>query len=178
CRAGRRAPVDHHHPRRGPAAAAARGRRRRRGPGVARRRARRGSHRDHPIRRYRSRRRRRWRTPGGSRLMDVASHTLSAAAPMPRARVLRAYVQEARSEVLSYLREPAFLLPIMLFPAVFYLMFGVVLNRGSADVARYLLGSYSTFAVMAPGLFGFGVSLALERGEGLLELKRALPMPP
>ncbi len=110
--------------------------------------------------------------------MDVASHTLSPDAPMPRARVLRAYAQEARSEVLRYLREPAFLLPIMLFPAVFYLMFGVVLNRGNADVARYLLASYSTFAVMAPGLFGFGVSLALERGEGLLELKRALPMPP
>jgi ABC-2 type transport system permease protein len=31
---------------------------------------------------------------------------------------------------------------------------------------------------MSPGLFGFGVSLALERDGGLLTLKRALPMPP
>ncbi|HXD36271.1 MAG TPA: ABC transporter permease, partial [Rhodanobacter sp.] len=32
--------------------------------------------------------------------------------------------------------------------------------------------------VMSPGLFGFGVSLALERDGGLLTFKRALPMPP
>ena len=100
--------------------------------------------------------------------------------PMPRSRLLRAYAEEARCELLRYLREPAFLLPIMLFPAVFYLMFGILLARGDGALtaARYLLASYSTFAVMAPGLFGFGVSLALERGGGLLHLKRAMPMPP
>ncbi len=100
--------------------------------------------------------------------------------PMPRGRVLHAYLAEAGFEILRYLREPAFLLPIMLFPAVFYLMFGIVMARGdnAVEVARYLLGSYSTFAVMAPGLFGFGVSLASERDNGLLDLKRAMPMPP
>jgi ABC-2 type transport system permease protein len=102
------------------------------------------------------------------------------APPMPTRRVLGAFVAEARSELVRYLREPAFLLPIMLFPAAFYLMFGILLaNHNVADHAsRYLLASYSTFGVMAPGLFGFGVSLALERGNGLLTLKRALPMPP
>ena len=97
---------------------------------------------------------------------------------MPRTRLLGAYATEARCELLRYLREPAFVLPIMLFPAVFYVMFGVVLARGNGDAARYMLASYSTFGVMAPGLFGFGVSLALERDGGLLELKRAMPMPP
>ena len=93
--------------------------------------------------------------------------------------IANAYVQEARCEILRYLRNPGFLLPIILFPAAFYLMFGVALAEHSAPgAARYLLASYSTFAVMAPGLFGFGVSLALERGGGLLELKRAMPMPP
>ena len=98
--------------------------------------------------------------------------------PMPRGRLLRAYAEEARCEILRYLRNPGFLLPIMLFPAVFYLMFGIVMARGNGDIARYMLGSYSTFAVMAPGLFGFGVSLAMERDSGLLQLKRAMPMPP
>ena len=99
---------------------------------------------------------------------------------MPTRRVVGAYLQEARCEVLRYLRNPGFLLPIMLFPAVFYLMFGILLgSHNVADqAARYLLASYSTFGVMAPGLFGFGVSLALERDNGLLTLKRALPMPP
>ena len=31
------------------------------------------------------------------------------AVPMPRSRLLRAYAQEARAEILRYLREPAFL---------------------------------------------------------------------
>jgi len=59
---------------------------------------------------------------------------------------------------------------------VFYLMFGVLLNHG--DASRYLLASYSAFGIIGPGLFGFGVSLAIERDGGLLTLKRALPMPP
>ena len=106
--------------------------------------------------------------------MDVADFTRA----MPRARVFNAYLQETRSEILRYLRNPGFLLPILLFPTVFYLMFGVLLPPGVGEQARYLLASYSTFGVMAPGLFGFGVSLALERDDGLLTLKRALPMPP
>lgn len=100
------------------------------------------------------------------------------AATMPRSRLFGAYLAEARCEVLRYLRNPGFLLPIVLFPNVFYVMFALVLNHGNDEAARYMLASYSTFGVMAPGLFGFGVSLALERDSGLLTLKRALPMPP
>jgi len=98
---------------------------------------------------------------------------------MPRGRVFAAYLQETRAECLRYLRSPSFLLPTLLFPAVFFVMFGVVLGgHGPAEAPRYLLASYSSFGVMAPGLFGFGMSLALERDNGLLTLKRALPMPP
>jgi ABC-2 type transport system permease protein len=101
------------------------------------------------------------------------------AGAMPPGRVLGAYLAEARSECLRYLRAPGFMLPITLFPGMFYLVFGVLMARGgSADAARYLLASYATFGVMSPGLFGFGVSLAMERDGGLLTLKRALPMPP
>lgn len=97
---------------------------------------------------------------------------------MPRARVFNAYLQETRSEIVRYLRNPGFLLPVILFPNVFFVMFGLVMNHGNGEAARYMLASYSSFGVMAPGLFGFGVSLALERDSGLLTLKRALPMPP
>ncbi|MEO8809830.1 MAG: ABC transporter permease [Rhodanobacter sp.] len=98
---------------------------------------------------------------------------------MPRRRVFGAYLEEARSECLRYMRAPGFMLPIMLFPAMFYLLFGVLMARSNgADAARYLLASYGVFGVMSPGLFGFGVSLALERDGGLLTFKRALPMPP
>ena len=114
--------------------------------------------------------------------MNAMTGSMPGAAPatptMPRARVLGAYLAEARCEVLRYLRNPGFLLPIILFSTVFYVMFGLLMNHGNGEAARYMLASYSTFGVMAPGLFGFGVSLALERDSGLLTLKRALPMPP
>jgi ABC-2 type transport system permease protein len=98
---------------------------------------------------------------------------------MPPGRVLGAYLAEARSECLRYMRNPAFMLPIMLFPGMFYLLFGILMAKSNgADASRYLLASYSVFGVMSPGLFGFGVSLALERDGGLLTWKRALPMPP
>ena len=97
---------------------------------------------------------------------------------MPAGRVAGAYLEEARSELRRYLRNPGFLLPIILFPNVFFVMFGILLGHGDGEAGRYTLASYSSFGVMAPGLFGFGVSLALERDSGLLTLKRALPMPP
>jgi len=109
----------------------------------------------------------------------VMSFNQPTALAMPRRRVIGAYLEEARSECLRYMRAPAFMLPIMLFPGLFYLFFGVLMAKSEgADAARYLLASYGTFGVMSPGLFGFGVSLALERDGGLLTFKRALPMPP
>jgi ABC-2 type transport system permease protein len=107
--------------------------------------------------------------------MNAAANIVPA---MPRSRVINAYLQEIRSEVVRYLRNPGFIVPMLAFSTVFYTMFGIVLNRGNADAERYLLASYATFGVIGPGLFGFGVSLGAERDNGLLTLKRALPMPP
>lgn len=97
---------------------------------------------------------------------------------MSTSRVFGAYLAEMRSECLRYLRSPGFMLPLTLFPTVFYMMFGVLMGHPGGDASRYLLASYGAFGVMGPGLFGFGVSLAIEREGGLLTLKRALPMPP
>lgn len=105
--------------------------------------------------------------------------TLFASPPMPTRRLLGAYLAEARSECLRYLRAPGFMLPIMLFPGMFYLVFGVLMaHTEGAGASRYLLASYGVFGTMSPGLFGFGIALALERDGGLMMLKRALPMPP
>ena len=107
---------------------------------------------------------------------------LSADAPvqgMTPGRVLGAYLQETRAEILRYLRNPGFLVPTLFLPLAFYLMFGIFLGHANGpDAPRYLLAAYGTFGVMAPGLFGFGVALSMERDNGLLTLKRALPMPP
>ena len=92
---------------------------------------------------------------------------------------LRCYWLEARCEFLRVLRAPAFAVPTLVFPPMFYLLFGVLLNGGHGGKATaYLLASYGVFGVMAPGLFGFGVAMALDRERGFLALKRALPTPP
>lgn len=85
---------------------------------------------------------------------------------------------ESRNEFLSKWRTPIFALPTLLFPVVFYLMFAVLMNRGSASAATYLLATYGVFGVMGAAMFGFGVSVAMERTQGLLRLRKAMPMPP
>jgi ABC-2 type transport system permease protein len=91
---------------------------------------------------------------------------------------IRSYLLEARFEFLRLLRTPSFALPSLLFPPLFYLLFGVLLNKSNGDAARYLLATYGVFGVMGVGLFAFGVTVALEREQGFLTYKRALPMPP
>jgi len=70
--------------------------------------------------------------------------------------------------------------PTLLFPILFYVMFGIFFGsmRGNSGQAAYLFATYGVFGAMGPGLFGFGVSLAIEREQGLLTLKQALPQPP
>ncbi len=91
---------------------------------------------------------------------------------------MRSYLLEAKYEFLRLLRTPSFALPSLLFPCLFYLLFGIVLDKSSGDAARYLLATYGVFGVMGVGLFAFGVTVAMEREQGFLIYKRALPMPP
>ncbi|MBN9658559.1 MAG: ABC transporter permease [Acidobacteria bacterium] len=100
---------------------------------------------------------------------------------MPPNRLLRAYAIEAKYETLRMLRAPAFAGPFLLLPVILYLLFAVLLfGPGIAKDPRGALLTFmgfSVFGVMGPGLFGFGISVAMEREQGLLKLKRALPMP-
>lgn len=92
----------------------------------------------------------------------------------------RSYALETAYEFLRVLRAPGFAIPTLLFPAMFYLFFGVLLAHGphAAEQSRYAFAGLGTFGVIGPGLFGFGVGFALDRGQGWLQLKRASPMPP
>ncbi|MEO8018596.1 MAG: CIA30 family protein [Pseudomonadota bacterium] len=99
---------------------------------------------------------------------------------MSTSRLLAAYGGDIRFEFVKMLRTPAFAVPTLLFPAMFYLLFGVLMgsSKGNGAQALYSFAALSVFGTMAPGLFGFGVSLAFEREYGLLVFKQALPMPP
>jgi ABC-2 type transport system permease protein len=114
--------------------------------------------------------------------MSTAAFTLPAVRSNSFARTLRIFLTEARYEFVRLLRTRAFSLAVIGFPVIFYLFFGLIMNRGehigSVSVAKYMLGSYAVFGMVGASLFGIGGGLASEFSTGWLELKRASPMPP
>lgn len=91
---------------------------------------------------------------------------------------IKPYLAEIHAELLKTFRQPGFVLPSLLFPICFYLLFGILMpHRGQFDAASWFYASYSAFGVIGPALFGFGAALAVEREAGWLDLKRVAPMP-
>ncbi len=92
------------------------------------------------------------------------------------------YFLEAKMEFLKSLRMKSYSLSTILFPLMFYCFFALSMGKdqslGSVSVARYTLATYGAFSVMGATLFAFGVGVAVERGLGWLQVKRASPMPP
>ena len=111
-----------------------------------------------------------------------ASSGVARGTAMSNGRMLRAYLTEARYETIRMLRTPAFAFPFLILPVALYLLFAVVLFadglRADPKAAMGLFLGLCVFGMMGPGMFGFGAGLAVERDQGLLKLKRALPMPP
>ena len=94
--------------------------------------------------------------------------------------VVRIYALETKFEFLKSLRRPAYAIATLGFPLMFYAFFGLMsgMHNEGLSLATYLLATYGTFGVVGASLFGFGVSVSMERGAGWLLLKRASPMPP
>ena len=95
----------------------------------------------------------------------------SAGVPRP----LRILLKETQYELARLLRTRAYSLSVIGFPVMFYLLFGTA-NRGK-PVALYLVAGYACMGVVSACLFGIGLTLAMERAQGWLDLKRASPMP-
>jgi ABC-2 type transport system permease protein len=97
------------------------------------------------------------------------------------ARTVVVYWKEAKYEFLKLLRIPMYSASVLLFPLMFYVLFGLAFGKQQIDGVRqsaYLLATYGTFGVMGASLFGTGASMAAERGLGWMQVKRASPMPP
>ncbi len=93
---------------------------------------------------------------------------------------LRTYALETKYEFFKLLRPPHYSVPVLAFPVMFYLLFGLSLagrTKEGVGAAQYLLASYSIFGVVTAALFAFGAGVATERALGWLVLKRATPMP-
>jgi ABC-2 type transport system permease protein len=113
--------------------------------------------------------------------MSTAAITLPAA-PAGLARTLRIFLTETRYEFVRMLRTKAYSLSVIGFPLVFYLFFGIIMNRNvpfhGMSFTKNMLAGYAVFGAIGASLFGVGVGLAGDLAAGWLELKRASPMPP
>ncbi|GIL41781.1 ABC transporter permease [Roseiterribacter gracilis] len=88
------------------------------------------------------------------------------------------YARECQAEFRKAWRMPEFSLPTILLPLGFYSLFALALGQaGGRGPQLPLLATFGVYAALGPAIFGFGVGMANERQQGLLELKRVSPMP-
>jgi ABC-2 type transport system permease protein len=96
-------------------------------------------------------------------------------------RSLRVHLTESKYELLKILRLPAYVIPTLSFPVIFYVFFLVLFGKGRAPggttMAAYMIATYGSFGVIGASLFGLGAGVAIERGQGWLQVKRTTPMP-
>ncbi|HEY4899287.1 MAG TPA: ABC transporter permease, partial [Terriglobales bacterium] len=113
----------------------------------------------------------------------MATTTFPATYAVPQrslGQLITLYAKEAKYETLKYARLPIFALSTTLFPVMFYVLFGIVMAPSGprrAETATYLLATMACYGVMGVAMFSFGVGIAVERGQGWLQVKRASPMP-
>ena len=99
---------------------------------------------------------------------------------LQRPNLVTICAKEAKYEFLKNLRFPMFSVSTLVFPLMFYILFGLVMGRqaiGNISTTVYLIPAYGTFGVMGASLFGTAAGLSSERGLGWLQVKRASPMP-
>jgi ABC-2 type transport system permease protein len=111
----------------------------------------------------------------------MATSAISAAPNAMRPNVLSICFKETKYEFLKNLRLPMYSVSTIVFPVMFYVLFGLIMGRqniGNISTTTYLIAAYGTFGVMGASLFGTAAGLASERGFGWLQVKKATPMPP
>ncbi len=110
----------------------------------------------------------------------AASSATIASFPLQRPNLITICAKEIKYEFLKLLRFPMFSVSTLVFPLMFYVLFGLVMGKqmiGHIATTVYLIPAYGTFGVMGASLFGTAAGLASERGLGWLDVKRASPMP-
>ena len=91
-------------------------------------------------------------------------------------------IAQARSEFVMRWRIPAFSITSLVLPIVFFTFFGLPFARqtypNGVSVGAYLLASFAAYAVGNVMVYGFGIGVAVERGQKVDVLMRAMPIPP
>ena len=89
--------------------------------------------------------------------------------------------QQIGAEFKKQWRIPIFSISTIAFPVLLFIIFGVPAAgqtfENGASVGQYILASMSAYGLMGIAFFSFGISVAVERGQGWMKLMRATPMP-
>jgi len=88
---------------------------------------------------------------------------------------MRPFLAHLKAELLGLLRVPGFLIPTLVFPSMFFLIFAVPYLK-TWQAANQTTASFMTFAVFTVVFFQFGVAVAQERENPWYTYLRALPL--
>ena len=88
---------------------------------------------------------------------------------------MRLAVAHARAMTIELLRYPAFLVPTLLFPPVFFLFFS---TPTTPEAAAVRMATFAGFAALGVAFFQFGVGIASERASPWEAYLRTLPIGP
>lgn len=90
-------------------------------------------------------------------------------------------LEQSRAEFMKLWRVPSFTVSTVVFPLILFLLFGApnahFTGPDGVNVGKFLLASFSAYGLIGMAMFGFGVGVATERGQGWMRLVRATPMP-
>ena len=86
---------------------------------------------------------------------------------------MRLTLLHARAMALELARYPAYVVPTLVFPCVFYLFFAL---PGSAEGAVPRMATFAGFAAIGVAFFQFGVAIAVERASPWEAYLRTLPL--
>jgi ABC-2 type transport system permease protein len=86
---------------------------------------------------------------------------------------MRLVLLHARAMTLELARHPAYVVPTLLFPSVFFLFFGV---PGAGRFATVEMAGFAGFAAIGVAFFQFGVGIAVERTTTWETYQRTLPV--
>ncbi|MFD3446745.1 ABC transporter permease [Microbacteriaceae bacterium 4G12] len=92
---------------------------------------------------------------------------------------MRAFLMQCKIEILRTFRNKLFIFFSLLMPVMFYYIFTNVVSvpdNGGAWKAHYLI-SMATFSIVGSALFGFGVRLSQEKGQGWTQMLQITPLP-
>ena len=101
---------------------------------------------------------------------------------MTTAPLLPMLLAQTRSEFRMRWRVPAFSLTSLALPILFFTFFGLPFARqtlpNGVSMGAFLLASFAAYAVGNVMVYGFGIGVAVERGQKVDVLLRATPLPP